>query len=64
MGKILRQYYDYVVKIKGIEGKNKLGIMTKISSIVAPLEPDTAENVQLFKDAVKTITGIEAPEFN
>jgi len=64
MGKVLRQYYDYILKERGIEGKNKLGMMTKISSIVAPLEPDTPENIQLFRTTIKIITGKEPPEFS
>jgi hypothetical protein len=62
MGHILRQYYEYVLKEKGMEGKNKLAIMTKMSPIIAPLQPDNPENIKLFKEAVKTITGKDAPD--
>lgn len=62
MARILREYYDYIIRIQGIEGKNKLATLTKMSSIVAPLVPDTPENIKLFRDAIQKITGKEAPE--
>lgn len=61
MGRILRGYYEYVFKVYGLETKNKLGIMTKISSIVAPITPDTPENIELFKESIKKITGVVPP---
>ena len=62
MGMKLAKYYQYIIKEKGVQGKTKLGVLTKISAIVAPLKPDSPENIKLFKDAIKKITGKEAPE--
>lgn len=64
MGKILLKYYEHVIKVKGVEGKNQLGMMTKISSIVAPLQPDSPENIKLFRDAILKITGANPPDFS
>lgn len=61
MGQVLRKYYEYIIKEKGMEGKNQLAIITKISSIIAPLQPDSPENIKLFRDAIKKITGIVPP---
>jgi hypothetical protein len=63
MGMKLAKYYQYIIKEKGVQGRIELGVLTKISSIVAPLQPDSPENVKLFKDALKKITGKEAPDF-
>jgi hypothetical protein len=53
MGMKLAKYYQYIIKEKGVQGRIELGVLTKISSIVAPLQPDSPENVKLFKDALK-----------
>ncbi|NJO90444.1 MAG: hypothetical protein HC831_16930 [Chloroflexia bacterium] len=63
MGLKLAKYYQYIIKEKGMQGRIELGVMTKISSIIAPLQPDSPENIKLFKDAIKKITGKEAPDF-
>ena len=63
MGMKLAKYYQYIIKEKGVQGRIELGVLTKISSIVAPLQPDNPENIQIFKDAIKKITGREAPDF-
>ena len=62
MGMKLAKYYQYIIREKGVEGRTQLGVITKISSIVAPLQPDSPENIKLFKDAIKKITGKEPPE--
>lgn len=63
MGMILAKYYQYIIKEKGVDGKIELGIQTKISAIVAPLKPDSDENIELFKKAIKKITGKDAPNY-
>ena len=63
MGMKLAKYYQYIIKEKGVQGRIELSVLTKISSIVAPLQPDNPENIQIFKDAIKKITGREAPDF-
>ena len=47
----------------GVEGRIELGVLTKISSIIAPLEPDSPENIKLFKESIEKLTGKEAPDF-
>jgi len=64
MGMKLTKYYQYIIKEMGVEGKTQLGVLTKISSIIAPLQPDNEENIQLFKKSIKKITGKDAPEFD
>ncbi len=63
MGMKLAKYYQYIIKEKGVQGRIELGVMTKISSIIAPLQADSPENIKLFKDAIKKITGKEAPDY-
>lgn len=57
MGMKLAKYYQYIIKEMGVEGRVELGKLTKISSIVAPLQPDSPENISLFKEAIEKITG-------
>jgi hypothetical protein len=64
MGKILLKYYQFIITEKGSDGKTELSKLTKISSIVVPLIPDSPENIELFKDAVKKITGKNPPDFS
>lgn len=63
MGRILIQYYTYISKEKGFDGKIKLAQATKVPSPRAALEKDTEQNIALFKAAVAKITGKPAPEF-
>jgi hypothetical protein len=63
MGMMLFEYYKYILKEKGLEGRAELARRTKISSIIAPLTPDSPENIRIFKLAIKEITGKESPEF-
>ena len=39
----------------------RLAMMTSIPSTKAATEPDTPENVEKFKKAIKEITGKDAP---
>jgi len=57
MGEILLKYYQFVGDKRGIEGKLKLAQSTRMPSSVAAMQPDSSENVELFRKAVKDITG-------
>lgn len=63
MAEILLKYYNYIRVTAGFEGKIDLATSTKIPSTRAAIEPDSPENIQLFKSAVEKITGQSAPEF-
>ena len=64
MGMKLAKYYRYIIEEKGVQGRIELGVLTKISSIVAPLQPDSPENIKLFRESIKKITGKEPPWFD
>ncbi|MFH0875033.1 MAG: hypothetical protein V1859_03785 [archaeon] len=63
MGEILLKYYKYVADLKGLEGKILLAQKTKIPSPNAAIEPDSAKNIELFKQSVTEIIGKPAPTF-
>jgi len=57
----LLQYYKYVADEIGVDGKMKLAMETKVSSMSAATAPDSPENIALFKKAIEKITGKPAP---
>jgi hypothetical protein len=57
MGQKLIEIYKFVADNSGIQGKMKLAIETKIPSTKAAFEPDSIENVELFKEKAMKITG-------
>jgi hypothetical protein len=59
MGQKLIEIYKFVADNSGIQGKMKLAIETKIPSTKAAFEPDSEENLDLFKSKAKKITGKE-----
>lgn len=61
MAERLIQYYKYIREVAGYEGKIDLATTTKIPSTKAALEPDSEENIEKFKEAIRKITGLEAP---
>jgi hypothetical protein len=64
MAEKLLLYYKYIGELKSLEGKIKLALLTKIPSTKAAFEPDSDENIKLFRDAFQDITGREAPNFD
>ncbi len=60
MGEILTKYYAFAKENAGIEGAMRLAMKTKISGAKAAGEPDSPENLKVFRDAVKEITGKDA----
>lgn len=63
MAEKLIRYYQYVNQEKGLEGKMQLAMETKIPSVRAAMEPDSPENLRVFKEAIRKITGKEAPSY-
>ena len=58
------KYYKYIREVAGYTGKIDLATSTKIPSTRAALEPDSEENIEKFKKAIKKITEKEAPELD
>jgi hypothetical protein len=63
MAQILLEYYKFVGEKKGYGGRVRLAQMTKISSSEAAFKPDDPANIDLFKNAIKEITGEFPPQF-
>lgn len=61
MAEKLLLYYKHIGDVRGLEGKMKLAQETKIPSSKAAIEPDSAENIAIFKKSFFNITGKEAP---
>jgi hypothetical protein len=62
MAERLLLYYKYIREEKGLDGQVKLAQATKMPSTKAATEPDSPENIRRFRDAIKTLTGKDAPE--
>lgn len=58
MGEILLKYYNFVKSKRGLPGEIELAKMTKVPSVDAAVKPD-AEYIEVFKKAIKEITGEE-----
>jgi hypothetical protein len=61
MGEKLLHYYQYVGDQLGFQGKLKLAQATKVPSARAAIEPDSEENLAIFKEAIRRLTGRPAP---
>ncbi len=48
----LTEYYAQAAKQYGVMGRMKLAMLTKISSEKAGTEPDSADNIKLFEQAM------------
>jgi len=57
MGAKMMEYYKYITSVQGLAGKFSLARETKIPSTKAALEPDTEENLNRFREAIKKLTG-------
>jgi len=62
MGEKLIKYYKYIKEVAGYEGMIDLATSTKIPSTKAALAEDSDENIEIFKSAIKKITGESVPE--
>ena len=63
MAEKLLLYYKHIREVQGFQGQIKLAQETKIPSTKAAMEPDSAENIRLFREAIKKLTGKEAPNY-
>ncbi len=63
MAERLLRYYKYAQDELGLLGKIHLAKETKMPSIQAALEPDSPENLLLFKNAVEKLMRKPAPDF-
>ena len=63
MAEKLVQYYEYISRELGLKGAMKLAAITGIPSIRAQAEPDSEQNLTLFRHAVEQLTGKPAPIF-
>ena len=61
MAEKLLRYYNYITEQQGMEGKILLAKETKIPSVKAAIAPDSPENIRIFLDAIKKITGKAVP---
>lgn len=59
MGSKLVSIYEEIAKEGEMLAKINLAKETKIPSTKAALEPDTPQNIELFRQAYKKITGKE-----
>lgn len=57
------KYYAYIAEKKGLSGKIELAKITLMPGPKAALEPDSLQNIALFKEAVEKITKEKAPQF-
>ncbi len=55
MGDRLVEYYSKAKEKRGMEGKIKLAMLTKMSSAQAKESPDSPENIKLFEEAIAQI---------
>jgi hypothetical protein len=63
MAEKLLKYYKYINDHQGLQGKITLAQKTIIPSQRAAMEPDSPENIMIFKKAIAEITGSPAPDF-
>ena len=53
MAEKLLQYYKYISDFEGFGGKIKLAQLTKVPSVKAAMEPDSPDNLRIFREAIK-----------
>lgn len=61
MGEKLMEYYNFVEEAEGYTGKIELAKKTNLPGTKAATEPDTEENLRMFRDAIEEITGERPP---
>lgn len=60
MGQKLKQYYDYIGKLGGFPMQMKLATSTGLTTAKACNAPDSIENLEKCRKAVRQITGRDA----
>ncbi len=61
MAQQLMKYYEFVKANGGAVAQMRLAMMTNVPSTKAAELPDSPDNIAKFKDAIKKITGQDAP---
>lgn len=61
MGARLEKYYEFIREKGGVKEQMRLAMKTCIPSKHAGKEPDSEENIQKFRQAIKEITGMDVP---
>ncbi|MEZ3114613.1 hypothetical protein RYH80_01580 [Halobaculum sp. MBLA0147] len=61
MGEKLMEYYSIVEDEAGLSGKIELAKQTNLPGTKAATEPDSEENLELFRDALEEILDEEPP---
>jgi hypothetical protein len=61
MAEKLLRLYKFAQDQGGAAAKVKLAMATKLPSNRAATEPDTKENIELLRNAIKEILGKDAP---
>ncbi len=61
MGDKLVAYYEFIRENGGMQEKMRLAMQTGVPSTKAAEAPDSPENIEKFKAAIKEITGKDAP---
>lgn len=63
MAEKLLLYYKFVKDVQGLTGQMKLAQETKIPATKAAMEPDSNENIRIFREAIRKVTGQEPPTY-
>lgn len=61
MAQKLVRYYEFAEKAGGLMARMRVAMITGISSSKAAEAPDSPENIEKFKQAIKEATGQDAP---
>ena len=55
MGQKLLEFYNEVVELGQAKARMRLAMLTRVSSVQAAQEPDSAENIKKFQEALQEI---------
>jgi hypothetical protein len=61
MAEKLLKLYKFAQDVGGAQAKVRLAMATKMPSVRAATEPDSRENVEMLRNAIKELLGKEAP---
>jgi len=61
MGQKLVKYYEFAAKNGGLPVQMRIAMATGVTSANAATVPDTPDVIEKFKNAIKQITGKDAP---
>lgn len=55
MAEKLTNFFEEAKKLGGLKAKMRLAVLTDVSSVKAPSEPDSSENIKKFDEAMKEL---------